>query len=513
MRNRYAALLALLFLSLCVGRVGAADESKSIPPLDDSHLIRNGGFETGVQDWALRVPDSPAYTRVSGEEAFAGQWAMRVTVTETSNKHIKDTAYAARTDLPTTPGNYRLDVAIRTDLTQGAAAAIIVADKAEGGHIVLVKPDEKNGLLIEGKTPWKNYAMTYPLPPGQYKKIVLQLEVRKGLGSAWFDHVRVQQLAGKEGEQAMEKPVPVAPRPARPLPGPAGEIEVKAEEVTAKAAFTPRDTAEDLVFDDKMWLSNGYSHGGKLFRDLYTSTDGKLWTQVKAATPYDGYSEMVVYDGKLWAVKGSVWNSTDGKDWTQVLAKTPFGARGYGELLVHDGKMWQLGSGADVWHTTNGSEWTCVTKQTPYGDRAATAVVSFKGKLWVMGGYIKAPNDPPEKGYAKFTTFNDVWCSTDGVEWTRVLDNAPWAPRMWFIAKVYHGRMWLVGGYDNANQRNLGDVWCSDDGVAWYRVVSQPTFSPRHEPTCYVYDDSLWVVAGNKWPVLNDVWRLTLPQK
>jgi hypothetical protein len=41
-----------------------------------------------------------------------------------------------------------------------------------------------------------------------------------------------------------------------------------------KAALSPRDTAEDVVFHGKMWLSNGYETGGKLVRDLWTSSNG-----------------------------------------------------------------------------------------------------------------------------------------------------------------------------------------------------------------------------------------------
>ena len=281
--------------------------------------------------------------------------------------------------------------------------------------------------------------------------------------------------------------------------------------VTDKAAFSPRDTAEDLVFDGKMWLSNGYYHGGVLTRDLWSSTDGITWTLVNADTPYDGYSEMAVYDDKMWAIKGSVWCSTDGVNWTKVADPTPFGVRGYGEVVVHDGKMWQLGSGEDVWNSTDGVNWTCVTKQAPYGPRSACAVVVFGGKMWVMGGSISKPNTPPEKGYPNFTTYNDVWYSSDGVSWTCALEHAPWAPRMWFISKVYANKMWIIGGYDNVHHINLGDVWFSEDGVNWQEFVSETKFSPRHEPTCYVYDNSLWVVAGNSWPVQNDVWKLTLP--
>ena len=318
--------------------------------------------------------------------------------------------------------------------------------------------------------------------------------------------MRAQQACGAE-RAAMKKPEqPRATGLKASKPGLGSWVKL-----TDKAAFSPRDTAEDLVFNGKMWLSNGYYHGNVLSRDLWSSKDGVTWTLVNPRTPYGGYSEMVVYDNKMWAVKGSAWHSSDGVTWTQAAARTPFGTRGYGELVVHDGKMWQLGSGKDVWHSTNGADWTCAIKEAPYGVRVACAVVVFKGKLWLMGGRISKAGTPPEKGYKKFTTFNDVWCSADGVEWTRVLKEAPWAPRMWFISKVYRGKMWIIGGYDNRNNINLGDVWYTDDGVNWHEFVAEPKFAPRHEPTCYVYDDSLWVVAGNTWPVKNDVWRLTFP--
>jgi len=280
--------------------------------------------------------------------------------------------------------------------------------------------------------------------------------------------------------------------------------------VVDKAAFSPRDTSEDVVFAGKMWLSNAWHSPNILTRDLWTSTDGVTWTRVSENTPYDGYSELVGFDGKMWAIKSSVGCSTNGVNWKRVLEKTPFGARGYGEAVVFRGRIWQLGSGEDVWNTADGVNWTCVTKKTPYGNRAATAVVAFDNKLWVLGGRTHKPNTPPEKGYKDFTTHNDVWCSADGAEWTRVIEHSPWAPRQWHIAKVYRDRIWVIGGHDNVNSKNFGDVWTTKDGKTWTEFKSPTRFSPRHEVTAYVYDDSLWVVAGNSWPVTNDVWRLTL---
>lgn len=281
--------------------------------------------------------------------------------------------------------------------------------------------------------------------------------------------------------------------------------------VTENAAFSPRDTAEDAVFLGKMWISNAYHAGNVLIRDLWNSTDGVTWTKVVEETPYDGYSEMVVYQDKLWAIKGSVWNSADGVNWTRVLEKTPFGARGYGECVVFQDKIWQLGSGADVWNTTDGVNWNKVVDTAPYGKRLGSAVAVYDGKLWLCGGCIAQPSDPPEKHYPKFTTYNDVWSSPDGVNWTRVLENAPWAQRMWFIGREYAGKLFIVSGFSNREGKNLSDTWYTTDGVNWTEVKSDPVWSPRHEPTIYVYQDSLWLVAGNAWPLMNDVWKLTMP--
>lgn len=282
--------------------------------------------------------------------------------------------------------------------------------------------------------------------------------------------------------------------------------------VVDKAAFSPRDTAEGVVFRDKMWLSNGYVAGGKLVRDLWSSGDGVKWDLMTDPTPYDGYSEMVVYDGKMWAVKGSVWNSSDGMSWKLVSPKTPFGVRGYGELVVFRGRMWQLGSGKDVWNTADGVQWDRASADAPFGPRYGSAVAVYQDKLWLMGGATIQPSTPPEKHYPKYTTHNDVWCSSDGVKWTRVLEHAPWAERMWFVAQVYAGKLWILGGFSNRKSVNFAEAWCTEDGKTWQQYKSAPMFSPRHEVTPYVFDGSLWVVDGNMWPLMNDVWRLALPE-
>jgi hypothetical protein len=285
-------------------------------------------------------------------------------------------------------------------------------------------------------------------------------------------------------------------------------FEGKWEQVTPAAAFSLRDTAEDFVLDGKMWISNGYITGGGLERDLWNSSDGITWSKVLAETPYDGYAEMVVYDGKVWAVKQSVWNSADGVNWTKVLDATPFGVRGYGELVVFQGKMWQLGSGTDVWWTTDGVNWTCALKEAPYGKRYGPAVTVYKDKLWLVGGCVAKAGDPPEKHYKDFTTYNDVWCSEDGVNWTRVLEHAPFEERMWFVGREYAGRLWVFGGFSNRKSVNFAESWYTEDGLTWRKFAPEPHWSPRHEPTIWLFNDAFRLAAGNSWPLTNDVWKI-----
>ena len=91
-----------------------------------------------------------------------------------------------------------------------------------------------------------------------------------------------------------------------------------------------------------MWLSNGYYHGHVNIRDLWCSEDGVDWTLILDGTPYDPYSEIVVYNGAIYAIKGSVWRSRNGFEWELILDRTPFKAGNYSEAVVHDGRVWHV---------------------------------------------------------------------------------------------------------------------------------------------------------------------------
>ena len=114
------------------------------------------------------------------------------------------------------------------------------------------------------------------------------------------------------------------------------------------------------------------------------------------------------------------------------------------------------------------------------------------------GGTYDTPATPTRK------FFNEVWSSADGADWTLHAASTPWEARQYHDVAAFDGRMWVMEGYEGRGNRN--DVWYSSDGVNWYEVPDTP-WAPRHAASAFVYDDALWMVAGNN--MFPDVWRLT----
>lgn len=321
--------------------------------------------------------------------------------------------------------------------------------------------------------------------------------------------------------------------------GDAGEHGYKWVQVTAKAAFAPRDGAGAIIFKDRMWLLGGWNPGDKKHfpricnNEVWSSGDGKLWTLEKPNTFLDrtfdplkdwegrhtaGY---VVFKDRMWIVGGDVnqghyhfdvWNSADGKHWTLVTNKVPWGPRALHYTLVFDNKIWVLGGQTipgiarekeafyrDVWNSDDGVTWKKVEPKEPYWSARGMigGSVVFQGRMWVLGG---GTYDTPQKPQRQF--YNDVWSSADGIHWTRHLESAPWTPRQYHEVAVFDNHMWVLEGW---NKTNRNDVWYSADGVRWTELPKTP-WRPRHAASVYVHDKALWVVAGNNME--SDVWKL-----
>jgi hypothetical protein len=233
----------------------------------------------------------------------------------------------------------------------------------------------------------------------------------------------------------------------------------------------------------------------------------------------------VVYKDQLWIFGGwfnsyeapprDVWKSSDGKKWNQVTKSAPWIHSDLPMSFVFKDKMWIMGgwyngrleghsASNQVWSSTDGLNWQSETSNAAWSPRIASAVVEFKGKIWLLGGtenyYFGDEN----------SLKNDVWFSSDGKEWELATSNAGWAPRAYHQAAVLNGKMYIFGGGNYVpDYLAYNDVWSSQDGVHWEKVTDKAPWHERLWFSSVVYRDRIWVLGGwsnNPSKNWGDVW-------
>jgi len=300
--------------------------------------------------------------------------------------------------------------------------------------------------------------------------------------------------------------------------------------VTEKAAWMPRDSSGEVVYKNQLWILGGWFNSfAAPPRDVWSTRDGKDWDLVTPEAPWK-YSDLamsLVFNDKMWMLGGwfngrleghgatnEVWSSDDGKTWELVTGKAGWSPRLASGAVVFKGRMWILGGTEnyyfgdakspknDVWSSADGKDWKCETPNAPWSPRAYHAAVVHDDKIWIIGGGNYLP---------EYHALNDVWCSSDGVNWEQVTEKAPWGPRLWFSSVVYRDRIWVLGGWANNPSENWGDVWHSPDGKNWERLKSNVSWKARHEHSTYVFQDKIWVAGGHAKPLNSEVWSLEVP--
>ncbi|MBI2622982.1 MAG: hypothetical protein HYW65_00185 [Candidatus Liptonbacteria bacterium] len=169
-------------------------------------------------------------------------------------------------------------------------------------------------------------------------------------------------------------------------------------------------------------------------------------------------------------------------------------ARGqYGEHV----RYWEAPHFDDVWTSTNGYDWKRITNNAPWGERRSMQAVEFRGKLWLMGGW------GPELGYR-----SDVWATEDGKRWQRVTAKAAWPAREGHSLLVWRDKLWLIGGVQYDARKTFNDVWNSTDGFTWELVTDNPPWRSRWDHAAASFNDRLYLTAGMDLAgnTFRDVW-------
>jgi hypothetical protein len=267
-----------------------------------------------------------------------------------------------------------------------------------------------------------------------------------------------------------------------------------------------------------MWVIGGENQQN-LLNDVYSSTDGATWTQVRTHNAANGFEARgdhtsLVFDNKMWVIAGglgetskiynNVWSSTDGATWTLETANAGFSLRLGHASVLFDERMWVLagyegccGSNYnDAWSSTNGKTWKQEATDIGLSARHSLSAVVFKGKIWVMAG---------NRG-----TGRDIYSSTNGKTWKEETANAAFPDRNDHSSVVANNKIWVIGGtyFDSSfNNKYRNDVWNSSNGSTWTDATGSSSFTARAGHTSVVFDNKIWMIGGSQsGNYFNDVW-------
>jgi hypothetical protein len=138
---------------------------------------------------------------------------------------------------------------------------------------------------------------------------------------------------------------------------------------TNEPMWSPRGLiGGSAVFKDRIWILGGgtYDTPNKPQRlyhnDVWSSPDGINWTCHLENAPWHPrqYHDVAVFDDRLWVMEGyhqdggnrnDVWYSSDGVTWHEV-PDTPWKPRHAASVFVHHGSLWMVAGNnmqPDVW--------------------------------------------------------------------------------------------------------------------------------------------------------------------
>ena len=121
-----------------------------------------------------------------------------------------------------------------------------------------------------------------------------------------------------------------------------------------------------VVFKDRIWILGGGTYDTpkiptrKFFNDVWSSADGVNWEQHVENAPWAPrqYHDVAVFDDRMWVMEGygvgnrnDVWYSADGVNWYEV-PNTPWKARHAASPFVYKDALWMVAGNnmeKDVW--------------------------------------------------------------------------------------------------------------------------------------------------------------------
>ncbi|MDA3823968.1 MAG: hypothetical protein PF450_15345 [Bacteroidales bacterium] len=305
-------------------------------------------------------------------------------------------------------------------------------------------------------------------------------------------------------------------------------------EVNKKADWKNRYEHASVAFDGKIWVLGGYNPGevrnDTYYEDVWSSEDGINWELVTEDAPWKGrkgHAVVAFDDGNgeaMYLIGGfsvdestgyrqynnDVWKSSDGISWSELKTTT--------HNVIDTINNYPLLDSTDMFY--------------PRMDHAAV-VANHGGQdyIYVIGGRSQLVNSNYRQNQRYF---NDVWRSTNGINWEK-LENNDYGIRAGHAAAVdpRDGTIYIQGGMhgisydappgnDSHPIKDFTHLWSSIDGINWtseYDTAFICSNLDRVDHSMVFYEGAIWTFPGRSNSTMHytfnntgqhQVWRVDL---
>lgn len=208
----------------------------------------------------------------------------------------------------------------------------------------------------------------------------------------------------------------------------------------------------------------------------------------------------------------NIWSSAGNlNNWSTVAPNVPWLGNNFCAAYFN-GKIfavvpWFYGANNvnQVYSSTNGVNWSLIQSSAPFSDRNSYSCAVYNNRIWLAGG--QELNSLMYK--------NDVWSTGDGINWTESTSSAPWQARGEHNLVSFQNKLWILAG-NTGSLNMLGDIWSSTDGANWTHVdtdssnlgIQDAPWQARMDTSVSVQNNKLWVMGGlgQSLSYLSDVW-------
>lgn len=223
--------------------------------------------------------------------------------------------------------------------------------------------------------------------------------------------------------------------------------------------------------------------------------------------PRYGHSS-VVFNDRMWILGGTddgtpkneILSSMDGSNWGIEVSNAQFSPRYHHATAVFQNKIWLIGGRSldsdgnivemnDVWSSSNGVDWELETSHANFEKRYGHSLTVFQGALWLIGGLN------PDQYKEICCGYKDIWRSVDGINWTQIDAHASFDRRVFHSTLVFDGKLWVTGGNHTGGN---DEVWYSENGTNWNQVTPFPVYPKRGSHALVTDGELLWLTAGRK---------------